>query len=381
MARKKKVKRATIFLRKDGRWSQDAKAPKEPNGKRKRKTIYGKTPEEVEEKVEAWKKGVAAGLSPGKLTVGAMLEAFHQLKVKEKKAPNTLLRYRGIIKTRFRKEFLRCKVSKLNKDIIQDWVDELEEYLKPNSVKSSVVVFKGALAPHIGKELMFNPMLGVIVEKPSKKRPVAFTSSQARVFLQACRSKDADLQEILENCFGDLFETMIYTGLRIGEALGLPWSDVYEDRIEVTQQLQIIGKELRLVEPKSDDSKAAIYLMDKAKAALARRKAEQAADRLVAGPGWRKSGLVFTNRAGHPLVRTTVRKRLQRLCKLLELPVLSPHGLRHTTATVLLESGAHPKVVQTVMRHANFAITMDFYSHVSPELQETHMQKLDSHLS
>ena len=55
--------------------------------------------------------------------------------------------------------------------------------------------------------------------------------------------------------------------------------------------------------------------------------------------------------------------------------------MRHTTATVLLEVGVHPKVVQDLLGHSTIAVTMDTYSHVAPGLHQEAIQKLDFLLS
>jgi len=46
------------------------------------------------------------------------------------------------------------------------------------------------------------------------------------------------------------------------------------------------------------------------------------------------------------------------------------HDLRHTTATALLEAGAHPKLVQDLLGHSTIAVTLDTYSHVAPALHQ-----------
>jgi integrase len=55
--------------------------------------------------------------------------------------------------------------------------------------------------------------------------------------------------------------------------------------------------------------------------------------------------------------------------KLTNLPHIPLHGLRHTHATLLLQLGESPKVVQERLGHSSIAITMDIYSHVNPTMQ------------
>lgn len=53
------------------------------------------------------------------------------------------------------------------------------------------------------------------------------------------------------------------------------------------------------------------------------------------------------------------------------------HDLRHTFATLMLQQGVHPKVVQEILGHSTIAITLDTYSHVLPNMQEEAIGKLD----
>ena len=53
------------------------------------------------------------------------------------------------------------------------------------------------------------------------------------------------------------------------------------------------------------------------------------------------------------------------------VPRIRLHDLRHTWATLALRAGVHPKVVQERLGHKNISITMDLYSHVMPDMQES----------
>lgn len=53
------------------------------------------------------------------------------------------------------------------------------------------------------------------------------------------------------------------------------------------------------------------------------------------------------------------------------------HDIRHTMATLMLQAGIHPKIVQERLGHASIATTLDLYSHVSPELQQAAAGKMD----
>jgi integrase len=61
------------------------------------------------------------------------------------------------------------------------------------------------------------------------------------------------------------------------------------------------------------------------------------------------------------------------LLKRAELPNIRLYDLRHTFATLWLESGEHPKILQEILGHSRISVTLDTYSHVIPHLQREAM--------
>jgi len=55
--------------------------------------------------------------------------------------------------------------------------------------------------------------------------------------------------------------------------------------------------------------------------------------------------------------------------------------LRHTSATLLLSQGVHPKVVQERLGHSQISVTLDTYSHVLPTMQLEAANKFDTILN
>lgn len=62
------------------------------------------------------------------------------------------------------------------------------------------------------------------------------------------------------------------------------------------------------------------------------------------------------------------------------LPRVTIKGLRHTHATLLLELGEHPKVVQEHLGHSTITTTMNIYSHVTPTMQKAAADRFAAHL-
>jgi integrase len=167
-------------------------------------------------------------------------------------------------------------------------------------------------------------------------------------------------------------------GLRRGEALGLEWADVDLDggRVSVRQTLQRRrGVGFVLVPPKTPRSRRSVLLTGLAVMALREHRCRQ-----IAKFG-NDSRFVFTNRIGGPLDGSRATIGLAKALLKAGLPRVRVHDLRHTTASVLLELGVHPKIVQDLLGHSTIAVTMDTYSHVAPGLHLEAVQKLDQLLS
>ncbi|MDI3509118.1 MAG: hypothetical protein PWP55_1310 [Clostridiales bacterium] len=84
---------------------------------------------------------------------------------------------------------------------------------------------------------------------------------------------------------------------------------------------------------------------------------------------------------GEPFKPDYITHAFKKILAKLELPNVRFHDLRHTHATLLLEQGVHPEVVQERIGHSSITITLDTYSHLVPNLQQEAAQKIDDMLS
>ena len=160
--------------------------------------------------------------------------------------------------------------------------------------------------------------------------------------------------------------------MRQGELLGLKWQDVDLEMgvVRVRRALQRLRRVGFVeVEPKSATSRRAARLVPLAVTALRRHRARQLEERLQAGTAWEDRDLVFCTEHGRPLTHTTVLRAFWRLLDEAQLPRIRFHDLRHSTATLLLAQGTHPKIVQELLGHSSISLTLDTYSHVLPHLQ------------
>lgn len=178
----------------------------------------------------------------------------------------------------------------------------------------------------------------------------------------------------------------LHTGLRPGEALGLPWDAVNLEQgtLEVRQALHEEGAKLFIGELKGESAHGSkrrrIRISEEAIAALRRRQSEQLDEILAAGNAWNnRHNLVFTTKTGGFLRRTNILRRdlkriKERVAKLTEgritLEGVGLHTFRHTHASLLIFSGVDIKEVSARLGHTSVTFTYDIYGHLLPGSDE-----------
>src|SRR5208337_4251537 len=86
---------------------------------------------------------------------------------------------------------------------------------------------------------------------------------------------------------------------------------------------------------------------------------------------------LFVNRYGDPMRPQSVRSKLRRLAKEAGLQRrVTPHMLRHTAATLLIETGVDIRFVQRLLGHSSIATT-EIYTHVSDEALRMTLERAD----
>jgi len=169
-----------------------------------------------------------------------------------------------------------------------------------------------------------------------------------------------------------LWVLLATTGMRRGEALGLRWHDVDFDggRVSVVQTIIQIGTRVSISEPKTRRGRRAISLDPATVAVLREHRHRTLRERLLVGPDFSELDLVFHKPDGHWLRPDAVSSMFIRRGRRYDVPRLTLQGLRHTWATLALERGVHPRVVQERLGHSTIAITLGIYSHVTPTLHD-----------
>ena len=343
----------------------------------KRKTVYAKTRREVDEKLTRAKADRDKGLlfDADSLKVGRYLERWLADSVRDTVKATTYESYERLMRLHLVPALGRVKLKNLTPTHVRGlYREKLDSGLSPSSVQRVHALLHKALKQAVNDGLVpRNVTEAVKAPKQSRKEIPALTREQARVFLEATK--------------GDRLETLyvlaIHTGLRQGELLGLKWDDVTLDRgtLQVRRILSAAKDGPIFTTPKNNQGRS-VRLTVQAVQALRDHRKRQVEDRLRRAGLWQDHGLVFTTLVGTPLNRHNVFSRsFKPLLRRTSLPDIPFHALRHSFATLMLAGGEHPKVVQEMMGHSGIRVTMDFYSHVLPDMQKGAVDRLGAMLS
>jgi len=339
------------------------------NGKRRRRTVYGKTKQEVQEKLRRLQGDAFAGVQADRQRVADYLAGWLETVVRPNRSANTYQSYEGVIRNHVAPHIGGTRLTQLTSDHVQGLYAALQKAGAGDRTRQLAhAVLHRALQSAVESKppkMTFNPC--DYVEAPrlpegKVQRVEPYTVAEVRLLLTAAAGHRLEA----------LFVLAVFSGMRQGELFGLRWPDIDLDAgaVSVRHNLEEIRGALTLKEPKSGRARR-VDLPPLAVTALCEHRVRMLAERHVRGPvfcdtfgGWlRKSN--FLRNVFRPLIRRA------------GVPVRRFHDLRHTSATILLGLGVHPKVVQERLGHSNISITLGTYSHVAPTLQKEAAAKLD----
>jgi integrase len=214
-----------------------------------------------------------------------------------------------------------------------------------------------------------------LVELPKQQRREMQVLTREQAF--------AFLQETANDRYAVLFALALETGMRPEEYLALQWKDLNWQGGELSIQRVFIesrnGNGWHYEEPKTAKSRRPIPLSASLLARLRMHKTRQLEERLKLGALWQDYDLVFTSEIGTHVSLNNLRKRhFKPALKRAGLPEsLRVYDLRHTTASLLLATNVHAKVVSERLGHSSIILTLDTYSHILPGIQQNATAQLE----
>ncbi len=382
-----------------------------PDGKKKRKYVYGKTRDEVHDKwiklhAEA-KKGPVATKSP---TVAQYLAYWLKEVVEPELKPKAAETYGMHVRLYITPGLGSKRLDKLSVRDVQGWLNKLrtqcqccaqskdaarpkvdknparrqrccaigrccKQTVSHRTVQDARTVLRSALSNAMREELISKNVAALVKMRSSrtaKRKP--WTVDEARTFLEAARATGDPLYPA--------YVLVPVLGFRRGEVLGLTWDSVDLDAGEVTveQQLQRIARQLVHAETKTEASTAVLPLPDICVTALQLRRKAQESTKKAAGELWTDSGFVFTTRYGTPIEPRNFNREFDARSAKAGVRKIRLHDTRHTCGSLLAALDVHPRIAMQILRHSKIAVTMEIYTHVPSESTRKALRKLGKHL-
>ncbi len=273
--------------------------------------------------------------------------------------PSTLERYRGIVKTHIVPMWGSWQIARVTPNDVNGWIGTLvADGLRPSSVRQthrvlSLILDAAVQDGRIGR----NPAHGARLPRPVRTEPMYLNPEQVGALAEAAGPYEL------------MILTLAFTGLRFGElaALKVRRFDPVRRRLNVLESVTEVGSQLVWTTPKTHQARSVPV-----PAQIALAVEERCGGKLP-------DDLIFTSPLGKTLRLNNWRKKVfDPACETTGLVGLRPHDLRHTAASLAIQSGANVKVVQQMLGHASAAMTLDVYAGLFEDDLDSVADRLDS---
>jgi integrase len=369
-ARKRGNGEGSVYQRKDGTWAAAVMVGRKANGTPDRRTVYGKTRAEAVRKLDELRQRAAGGLitEPNRLTVEAFLTQWLRDCVALNSRPSTLTTYTVLA----RKHVMPCigavKLSALRPAHIQSvYAAMLAKGRASATVRTVHALLHRAFKQAVG--------WGYLPRNPTDEAaPPALRRREMQTLSVTEANRLVAMAYADEDRYAPLWRLLVDTGARIGEALALTWTDLNVDKATLTIQRTLRGCNRdgspRFGPPKTERSRRTVTLTPETVKALRTHRAHQNEEKLAYGPDYADHGLIFARCIGIATPHRTAFDAFRRALRRAGLSeAVRLHDLRHTSATLMLESGLNPRVVADRLGHSGVGITLSVYAHVTPSME------------
>ena len=228
----------------------------------------------------------------------------------------------------------------------------------------------------VRKRIKYNPAKNIKLPRKvlfETKERMVFSEEERERFVNACYATNSRGER---SCYyGGFYVLMLYTGLRMGEAAVLKWSDinmkekyltVSHTMIYVKDRSESEGKKILVDQNSTKSGKTRnVYLSDAAIKAL-----EDIKEQITYEP----DGYVFHTSKGTFLFPSDLQKRFYNILHRAGIEPCGLHTLRHSYVSMLIGAGVPIAAVSELVGHSNIGMTLKVYSHL---LQETRLEAMN----
>lgn len=319
-------------------------------------------------------------------------EEWHEYYCKRKKVTTAISRRHGLnVLYRY---FDNIEITNIRHKMIQNMMDDLSLnicYSIPycQSIKGTLnMIMKYAINQGL---IIHNPALNVSYTKP----PITIDSLERdeineKVIPNNVLKAIFDITDEKRHYYKNLheyFKIMYYTGCRSGEVAALKSSDVDFKNKTISITKTLFNEHDRrgdyVLLPPKDNEKRVISINDTV-LEIVKRLIEENEEKAEVYEGlYINEDFLFCNPEGHPYYTSHISKKFKRaiIDAKFKPKGLTPHSLRHTHTTRLIEAGVSAKVIQERLGHASINTTLGIYAHVTKEMKQLASNELDDHLN
>lgn len=347
-------------------WAVVVDVGRDEDGRRRQKWHSGfRTKREANEALTEILGELSTGqyVTPSKLTVRELLEQEWLPGVRSSLRPLTFESYAGNVRNHVVPRVGSVRLQALAPAMLNAMYAELGSSLAPRTVRYIHTILHRAFADAV----KWNRLSRSPVDAAD---PPSLRTTTRRVMRTW---SGAELQAFLKSARDDRLATcwrfLAMTGCRRGEALGLRWRDLDLDAGRAMIIQTLVGNRV-LSETKSERGRRTVALDPGTVAALREHRCAQLAERSVFGSAYEDHDLAFCREDGSPIWPRSLTRSFAFHVAAAGVPAIRLHDLRHSHATLALQAGVHPKVVQERLGHATISTTLDVYSHAIPAMQE-----------
>ena len=359
-----------IYETADGRVRGSLTLPHPVGTRAVRRYVSGRTRADVARALDELRREAAGRLSSGE-TTGAYLERWI-VTIEAKLRASTHREYARHV-ARYWSPLASIRLTQLTAAQVEHTMGTMiDRGLSAQTVRHARSTLRRALHD-AQRDGLVDQNVAALARPPRLDRPAMRALSPSDVnWLITTTAKDP---------FGPLYAVAIGTGLRLGEILGLAWSD-----IDLEARSLIVSRSLsrahdgayELAETRTSRGRRTVMLPRIALEALRRQGTRQATARQEAGAAWHDgAGLVFRDDEGRSLRPDVVSRAFREAADRIGLETVRLHDLRHTAATLMLAAGVPLNAVSEALGHASLAITASVYAHVTPDVRREAADAID----
>ena len=376
----------SIRHRTDGRWEVRITAGVDfATGQTKRISRYAKTQEEAVKLLH--ELSFMYNTAPKTFqttTLGDWLELCLEIYMKNSLKQSTYNSYVGYIRNHLKPALGDTAIQDLSPRTLQQFYNYKYEVegLSPKTIVNINLFLHRALSFAVSEGyIQTNPAASLNLPRgPKPQIEILNRNEQAQLIHASYRHR-----------YGVFIRLTLFTGLRVGELLGLRWEDVdvRAGMLKICRTLNRLNKmkapttpgeattEIVIQTPKSENSMRSIPLLPAILQDLVNWKNVQKNDALAAGDAYENSGFIVTNPLGGYIEPRTFKDYYNQILALAGLRQFTFHALRHTFASRAMEQGMDAKTLSVILGHYSVSFTMDTYTHVLDGHKKDEMARME----